>query len=126
MKISAGIDIINPKRIDKILYKFKNRFIYRILSSYEINNIPSKKYLRSYISKIFSTKEAFLKALGSGFRRNINLSDISVYKNHLGKPYFYISGKTKNFIVSKKIKDYQLTITDEKLYIISLVFIEYY
>jgi len=123
MKFNVGIDILDFKRLEKIFYKNQNKCIRKILSNYEIKRLKSKKNIVSYVGKCFSSKEALLKALGSGFRNNVKLSDINLYKNHLGKPCFYISGNTKNFFYLKNIKNYDLTITDENDYIISLVFI---
>ena len=125
MKSSIGIDIVYFIRIEKIFYKYGLRFARRILSKYEIKHLPKKKYIITYIAKCFASKEALSKALGSGFRKNMRLPDISLYKNHLGKPNFYISGKTKNFCFIKNIKNFDLTITDENQYILCIVSIKY-
>lgn len=125
MKFKAGIDILSFKRFEKIFYRHKKQLIKKILSNYEIKRLPSKKNIVSYIGKCFSIKESILKALGIGFRKGIKLSDINLYKNHLGKPCFYISSNTKNFFYLQNIKNYDLTITDENEYIISVVIIIY-
>ena len=74
MKIlGIGVDIIQNKRIKDSIknHKFKNR-IYSTnelkLSSYSKNKI-------GYFSKRFAAKEAFAKALGTGFRDNLNFKD---------------------------------------------------
>ena len=126
MRIDLGIDIIQFQRIEKIYYKYGYNLIIRFLSSYEIKMLPSKKYVIAYLTKCLSAKEALSKALGSGFRNNIFLKDITLYKNHLGRPSIYVSGKTKNFFFIKKIKKCKITITDENKYIISLVLIEHW
>ena len=45
-------------------------------------HFPPKKYIINYIAKIFSVKESFSKAIGTGFRKNIKLQEISLYKNN--------------------------------------------
>lgn len=126
MKISIGLDILNFNRI-KILWNiYQFNFLKKVLSKYEIKKIISKKFIISYFCKRFSIKEAFAKAIGSGFRNNIKLSDINLYKNNLGKPNLYFSGKTKNFLIKKNIKNFYISISDENKYIISIVIIEYY
>ena len=125
MNISVGIDIIKFKRIENIYNKYGIKIIKRILSNYEIKRLPEKNNIISYISKCFAVKEAFSKAIGSGFRQNINLYDINIYKNHLGKPHIYISGKSKNFLFLNDIQNIELSITDENDYIISFVIINY-
>lgn len=125
MKIKLGIDIIYFKRIEYMVRQYNEFFFKKILSSYEIIKKPHKNYISSYIAKCLTSKEALSKAIGSGFRNNIKFSDISIYNNKLGKPCFYISGKTKFYFLKKKIKKYELTISNENDYIISLVNIVY-
>ena len=42
----------------------------------------------AYFSKRFAAKEAFSKALGTGFRMNLNFKDIEVVNDKKGKPYY--------------------------------------
>ena len=102
MKIlGIGVDIIQNKRIKDSIknHKFKDR-IYSTnelkLSSYSKNKI-------GYFSKRFAAKEAFAKALGTGFRNNLNFKDIEIMNDKLGKPYY---AKTKKItqIIKKEFK----------------------
>ena len=118
MKIlGIGVDIIENKRIKKSIKndKFKNR-VYSSrelkLSSLTINKV-------NFFSKRFAAKEAFSKALGKGFRNNLNFKDIEVINNKFGKP-FYVKNKKITEIVQKnfKVKNFNcfLSISDEKEY----------
>ena len=73
----------------------------------------------SYFSKRFAAKEAFSKALGTGFRMNLNFKDIEVINNRMGKPY-YAKNKKITKIIQKnfKTKNFNcfLSISDEKKY----------
>ncbi len=73
----------------------------------------------SFFSKRFAAKEAFAKALGTGFRNNLNFKDIEVINDKLGKPY-YTKNKKITKIVQKKfnVKNFNcfLSISDEKDY----------
>ena len=69
-----GVDIVDNNRIKKLVKNKK--FINRICSSKEINNFKKKNNKISYLSKRFSAKEAFVKALGSGFRNKLCFNDI--------------------------------------------------
>ena len=102
MKIlGIGVDIIQNKRIKDSIknHRFKNR-IYSTnelkLSSYSKNKI-------GYFSKRFAAKEAFAKALGTGFRDNLNFKDIEIMSDKLGKPYY---AKTKKItqIIKKNLR----------------------
>ena len=118
MKIlGIGIDIIKNQRVRSLI---KNKlFIKRTFGKNEIkysNKISNKE---SYFAKRFAAKEAFAKALGTGFRKNLNFKDVEVLNDKLGKP-FYSKSKKINSIIYKqlKIKKYNLflSISDEKDY----------
>jgi len=80
-----------------------------------------------FYAKRFAAKEAFVKAIGTGFRSDINFIDIEIknYKN--GKPYISLSKKLNNFLQKKfKIQKYKvfLSHSDEKDYSIAFVVID--
>ena len=118
MKIlGIGVDIIENKRIKKSIKnsKFKNR----IYSTKEIKQSLLSKNKIGYFSKRFAAKEAFAKALGTGFRNNLKFKDIEIVNNKQGKPYYLKNKKISNLIKKKfKVKDYNcfLSISDEKDY----------
>ena len=118
MKIlGIGVDIIENKRIKSSIKnsKFKNR----IYSSGELKQSFLSKNKVSYFSKRFAAKEAFVKALGTGFRNDLNFNDIEVINDKKGKPYYNKTKKIQN-IVHKifKVKNFNcfLSISDEKEY----------
>ena len=84
--IGIGIDIVENNRFKELIKKKK--FINRICSPKEIDNYKKKNNKISYLSKRFSAKEAFVKALGSGFRNKLCFNDISILNDRRGKPYF--------------------------------------
>mgnify|MGYP000930015901 FL=1 len=118
MKIlGIGVDIIENKRIKNSIKnpKFKDR----IYSSKELKLSSLSKNKVGYFSKRFAAKEAFAKALGTGFRNNLNFKDIEVINDKLGKPY-YVKTKKITKIIKKKfnVKNFNcfLSISDEKEY----------
>ena len=126
MKIlGVGVDIVENSRIAKSL---KNKlFIRRIFSNSEIliaNKIKNKK---SYYSKRFAAKEAFVKSVGTGFREDLNFKDIAIVNDKLGKPSFVINKKIKK-IVKKQFKttnfNFFLSISDEKKYSVAYVILQ--
>ena len=123
--IGIGVDIVKNKRV-QLSIKNKN-FINRTFSKNEI--LISKRFLNktNYFSKRFAAKEALAKALGIGFRENLNFKDIQIVNNKLGKPYYLVSSKIKSLIKKKKkIKNFNLflSISDEKEYSVAFTMIE--
>tara|TARA_S200000501_G_C20303266_1_gene516793 strand:+ start:123 stop:512 length:390 start_codon:yes stop_codon:yes gene_type:complete len=120
-----GVDIIKNSRINNSI-KIKG-FLNRIFTKKEIEQGKKLKNKINFYAKRFAAKEAFVKAIGTGFRSNINFIDIEIknYKN--GKPYISLSKKLKNFIKKKfKIQKYKifLSLSDEKDYSIAFVVID--
>ena len=123
--IGNGVDIIKNSRINKSL-KIKG-FLNRIFTEKEIQQGRKLKNKINFYAKRFAAKEAFVKAIGTGFRSDINFIDIEIknYKN--GKPYISISKKLNNFLKKKfKIQRYKvfLSLSDEKDYSIAFVVID--
>jgi len=126
MKIlGIGVDIVENSRIAKLLND--NLFINRIFSNSEILIAKKIKDKKSYFSKRFAAKEAFAKSIGTGFRNNLNLKDISIINDKLGKPSFIINKKIKE-IIKKQFKissfNFFLSISDEKKYSIAYVILQ--
>ena len=82
--IGNGVDIVRNKRIEKSLKI--DGFKKRIFTKYEITNSKKIKNKINYFAKRFAAKEAFVKAIGTGFRQSINFNDIEIKNNKQGKP----------------------------------------
>ena len=121
MKITGiGVDIVENKRIKKLIRN--KQFISRVFSKKEINQ--SKKIVNktNYFSKRFAAKESLSKALGTGFRKDLNFKDISIVNDRYGKPRYELNNKLKKLIYSKlKVKEIKisLSLADEKKYSIA-------
>ena len=110
--LGIGTDIVNINRIDKSIKKYGLKFKKKIFSRKEIVYCEKRRsYISSY-AKRFAAKEAFVKALGTGFNRNIKHKNIEVINNKQGKPSIIVSGKAASFIKKKaKNKKYKIYIS---------------
>ena len=126
MKIlGVGVDIIQNNRIKNSIknHKFRDR----IYSTNELKLSVSSKNKIEYFSKRFAAKEAFAKALGTGFRNDLNFKDIEIMKDKFGKPYYLKTKKITKIIRKKfKVKNFNcfLSISDEKEYSTAFAIIE--
>tara|TARA_B100000242_G_scaffold17305_1_gene10627 strand:- start:90 stop:476 length:387 start_codon:yes stop_codon:yes gene_type:complete len=119
-----GIDIIDIKRIRRVIKKYGNRFKKRCFSINEIER--SEKRLNSIESyaKRYAAKEACAKALGTGLARGVFWKDIEVVNNEYGKPFIKLHGKAKDIFrnmdktSNTKI---EVSLSDEKKYAIANV-----
>ena len=122
--IGNGVDIVENKRIKNSL-KIKG-FINRVFTQNEINISKKLSNKTNFFAKRFAAKEAFVKALGEGFRNNINFNDIDISNDNKGKPSINISNNIKKFLKKKlKLNKYKifLSLSDEKKHSIAYVII---
>jgi len=122
--IGCGIDLVKIERLEKIIKKWGDNFIFRIFTSLEKEYCEKKKgnKYQSYAGK-FAAKEALLKALGLGLRK-ANWKDIEIKNDKLGQPIIETSGKLKNIASAKGISKYFISISHTKEYAIAQVILE--
>ena len=118
MKIfGIGTDIVNIKRMEHSLKRRGFSFKTKIFSKKEIAYCERKKNSSSFYAKRFAAKEAFTKALGTGIRKGVNLKNIEISNNVLGKPFILLKGNLSTYL-KKKIKssnyDIHLSLSDDK------------
>ena len=124
--LGTGIDIVENYRLKEILLKKKSNFKKKIFTINEVVYCEKKSNSISCYAKRFAAKEAFVKALGIGFRKNINFKDIEIVNNTYGKPYISINKKIADKVKALfKIKKFNilLSISDERKYSIASVII---
>ena len=118
MKIlGIGVDIIDNKRIKQSIKS--NKFKSRIYSNKELKLSQKTKNKVAFFSKRFAAKEAFSKALGTGFSSNLNFKDIEITNDKKGMPRYAENKKIVKIVQQKyKIKKFKsfLSISDEKDY----------
>ena len=88
MIVGIGTDLLERDRIEDLYNRYKEKFVCKILSKSELDQYAYIQDNRkiNFLCSSFSAKEAFVKALGSGFR-GIHPSHLSLTKDDLGKPF---------------------------------------
>ena len=115
--IGIGVDIIQNNRIKNLLKNKK--FLGRIYSDRELKLSKQNKNKVAYFAKRFAAKEAFSKALGTGFRSGLEFKDIEIVNDKVVKPLYVKNKKIIKIVKNKfKIKNFNsfLSISDEKDY----------
>ena len=120
--LGIGVDIIENRRVKKSI--LNKKFVSRIFSNSEINDSKKSVNKAGFFSKRFAAKEAFSKALGTGFRNGLNFNDISILNDRYGKPYIKMNKKLNKILKKKfnvgKVNTY-LSLSDEKKHSIAFV-----
>ncbi|UCG29766.1 MAG: holo-ACP synthase [candidate division WOR-3 bacterium] len=97
--IGVGIDIVDVKRIESAVNKRRD-FLKRIYTPEEIKTNPKGEFRYQELAGRFAVKEAFFKAIKSGWRRGVMFSDVIVLNEPSGAPYIRLTGKAKEFAES--------------------------
>lgn len=123
MIVGIGTDIIEVKRIERLLSKQK-RFKERIFTRDEIEYCEHKKNnVQNYAAR-FAVKEALLKAIGTGWREGVAFKEIEVKNNEKGKPELVLSGTVKKITEEMGVTNIQVSISHLKDLAIGMVILE--
>lgn len=121
MKIyGIGTDIVKCDRIASAWQDHGVAFARRILGETEIEALQKLSINQAaFLAKRFAAKEAVVKALGTGFRDDILLTQIIINTDDLGKPKVSFTGKTKQYIEKLGNLNVQVSIADEAEYVVA-------
>lgn len=123
MIVGIGIDMVDSSRfLDWSLFKKQRIFTQKELDYVDNNSLKSEKHLANF----WAAREAFLKALGTGFNDKISFSDVSVIHNNTGKPELLVSGGAEEILkeMGCSSDNIHLSITDQSEYSVAVVIIE--
>jgi len=109
----VGTDIIEVDRIRKFIAK-GDAFKERVWTPKEIKYCDSHRDPAPFYAARFSAKEAFVKAMGTGFIKGIGFNEIEIYHDELNKPLIRLSGKAKECADSLGITEIHLSISHVK------------
>ncbi|WP_374530197.1 holo-ACP synthase [Novosphingobium sp.] len=93
MIIAIGSDLCNIERIQNSLERFGERFENRVFTDVERAKAASRPFTKAgTLAKRFAAKEAFSKAVGTGFKRGVFMKDIGVVNMRSGAPTLALYG----------------------------------
>lgn len=93
MIIGLGSDLCNVERIQASLDRFGERFIRRVFTEVEQAKARRRPFtIAGTLAKRFAAKEAFSKAVGTGFKRGVFMKDIGVVNAPSGAPTLQLTG----------------------------------
>lgn len=93
MIIGLGSDLCNIERIQNSLDRFGERFEQRVFTEVERAKANRRPFTKAgTLAKRFAAKEAFSKAVGTGFNRGVFMKDIGVVNRPGGAPTLELTG----------------------------------
>lgn len=129
MIIGLGSDLCNIERIQNSLDRFGERFENRVFTEVERAKARRRPYtIAGTYAKRFAAKEAFSKAVGTGFRAGVFMKDIGVVNAKSGAPTLALTGGAKKRLDALVPQGHEavvhLTLTDDHPWAQAFVIIE--
>ena len=129
MIIGIGSDLCDIRRVERTLERFGERFIQRVFTETERRRAARRPaQFAATPAKRFAAKEACAKALGTGFRRGVFMSDLGVVNLPSGQPTFSLTGGAAERLAALtppgRSAFVHLSLTDEYPYAYAHVIIE--
>lgn len=128
MIIGIGSDLCNIERIQNSLDRFGTRFINRVFTDIERSKAEGRPFTRAgTYAKRFAAKEAFSKAVGTGFKRGVFMKDIGVVNKASGEPTLALTGGARERLDAMTPPGHaahiHLTMTDDHPFAMAVVVI---
>src|SRR5438067_4464410 len=93
MIVGIGSDLCNVERIQNSLERWGDKFLNRVFTEVERKKAASRPHTSAgTLAKRFAAKEAFSKAVGTGFKRGVYMKDIGVVNLRSGQPTLEVTG----------------------------------
>jgi holo-[acyl-carrier protein] synthase len=117
MILGVGSDLVDVRRIERVIARHGDRFILRIFTETERAKADRRATRIETYAKRFAAKEACAKALGTGFRRGVFWRDLGVVNLPSGRPTMKLTGgaleRLRAITPPEHDARIDLTITDE-------------
>ena len=129
MIIGLGSDLCSIERIEASLARFGERFEMRVFTEIERAKAARRPFTRAgTYAKRFAAKEAFSKAVGTGFKRGVFMKDIGVVNAPSGAPTLALTGGAAKRLAEMVPPGHEahihLTLTDDHPWAQAFVIIE--
>ena len=106
-RVVTGIDMVEIPRLDDVLERHGDRFLYRVFTSNELSEAGNRT---SSLAARFAAKEAVAKALGKGIGR-VGWRDIEVLRNVEGQPTLHLHGAAAQLAADLSISTWSISLT---------------
>jgi holo-[acyl-carrier protein] synthase len=123
MIVGVGIDLIEVERVAEKIGK-KSGFKELVFSKAEIDYCESKANKFEHYAARFAAKEAFFKALGTGWKNGTAFNEVEITNDEKGKPALSFLGATAASITEMKLGNISVSLSHLKAMASAVVIIE--
>jgi len=108
-----GTDLLDQKRIEKVIGRHNERFSQRILTAQELLVWQQRGFSVNYLAKRFAAKEAIAKALGTGIAQGVGFQQMNITSDEAGKPIVTLTGQALVRMQAMGAEQVLLSLSDE-------------
>ncbi len=119
--IGHGIDIVEVKRVKRMIRRFGKRFLDKIFTPEEQHYCNSKANPVLHFASRFAAKEACLKALQTGFSKGMYFKNIAVETKSSGAPVLKLTGAVLKRAKKMGANHFFVSLSDETSFAIASV-----
>ncbi len=123
MIIGIGIDLVDVRRMEGIIFRWQEKFLKRIFTEKEISYCNNKKNPAQRFATRYAAKEAFIKAMYPKETEGINFRDIEVTEKE-GRTIINMYDKIKKHVESRGVKNIHVMLSHDGNYGIANVILE--
>lgn len=123
MIIGIGIDIVAVQRFARGLPS-QLGLKEELFTDREIAHCEAKASAAECFAARFAAKEAFLKAIGTGWRNGLAFKQVEVVADELGKPDLRLSGNADEAVRALSVRSIHLSISHEATHAVAVVILE--
>ena len=117
-----GTDLVNVERIARAMEK--RGFSERVFTPAEIAYCSARRHSYEHFAARFAAKEAFMKAIGSGWSETADFREIEVVAGNNGAPELVLHGKTRENFVQNKLRPARVSLSHTSTHALAFVIIE--
>lgn len=121
--LSAGVDLIEVKRIEETIARYGDRFLTRVFTANELQSCRGRAH---QLAARFAAKEAVSKALGVGIqhRDGVGWREIEIVSDARGKPGVRLSGNAARRAAQLNLHHFAISLSHTRAHAIALVVAE--
>jgi holo-[acyl-carrier protein] synthase len=122
--LGIGIDLLETARMRRALDRSGDRFVSRVFTEAEAAYCRRQRRPEQRFAVRFAAKEAFLKALGTGWSGGISWRDVEVDRKLGGAPRILLAGRAAEIASRKGVERIHLSLTHLAETVAAVVVIE--
>ena len=124
MIAGVGIDIVSISRIERLIDRYGDRFLGKVFTERERDEGSRRAVQAPFFAARFAAREAFYKALGTGWGRGLSLKEVSITTAEAGRPLLDIGERIGEEIKGRGIDQWHVSLTHDGDSAIAVVILE--